>query len=161
MHAFLVSAVQVLSSWHHRLCIWASHSLNRQLAIAALPWMLDLESSRLIVFVETVFKINIQFCCYLCCSSCVNFQNNASQCMTICVNADFCQLFLFTDAVFLSFAYANITSETVAFVTDGPAKCAPMICLLSKSDESPSCRFFHTHCRYTKSLIHWHEHHRV
>jgi hypothetical protein len=31
-----------------------------------------------------VFKMNIQFCCQLCCSSFVIFRNNPSQCKTMC-----------------------------------------------------------------------------
>jgi hypothetical protein len=60
---------------------------------------------------------------------------------------DFRPLFLFADAVFPRFVYADIiTLETVvldtlnnvaAFVTDAPAPRAPMICPLSKSDKSP------------------------
>jgi hypothetical protein len=32
------------------------------------------------------------------------------------------------------------------FVTDAPAKCAPTICPLSKSNRSPIFQFFHTNC---------------
>jgi hypothetical protein len=83
-----LSDVQVLWSWHHRLDIWILLSVIRGLATAALPWMLDLWSSRLTVFVETV-KMNIQFCCHLCCSSFFIFRNYSysSQCKTI----TFCQ----------------------------------------------------------------------
>jgi hypothetical protein len=46
-------------------------------------------------------------------------------------------------------------------ITDVPAKLAPKICPLSKSDNSTIFRFFHTDCHSTQSLIHWHEHYRV
>jgi hypothetical protein len=66
--------------------------------------------------------------------------------------------------------YADITLETVAldtpnnaavFVTDAPAKRAPMIYPLSKSDKSPFFWFFHTDCHSIQLLMHWHEHYKV
>jgi hypothetical protein len=65
---FQLSDVQVLWSWHHRLRIWALLVIKGS-AIAALRWMLDLWSSSERVSVETVLKMNAQFCCHLCCSS--------------------------------------------------------------------------------------------
>jgi hypothetical protein len=50
---FHLPDVQVLWSWHHRLRIWALLSVIKGLAIAGLPWMLDLWSSRRTVFAET------------------------------------------------------------------------------------------------------------
>jgi hypothetical protein len=50
---FQLSDVPVLWSWHHRLRIWALLSETRGLAFGALPWMLDLWSSRRTVFVRT------------------------------------------------------------------------------------------------------------
>jgi hypothetical protein len=47
------------------------------------------------------------------------------------------------------------------FVTDAPAKRAPTINSLSKSDKSPIFRFFHTNCHSTQSLMHCHEHYIV
>jgi hypothetical protein len=47
------------------------------------------------------------------------------------------------------------------FVTDAPAKRAPKICPLSKSDKSPIFWFFHTDCHSAQSLIHRHEHYRI
>jgi hypothetical protein len=35
-------------------------------------------------------------------------------------------------------------------VADSPAKCAPTICLLSKSDKSSIFRFFHMDCHSTQ-----------
>jgi hypothetical protein len=39
-------------------------------------------------------------------------------------------------------------------VTDAPAKRAPTMCPLSKSNKSPTFRFFHTDCHSTQSLMH-------
>jgi hypothetical protein len=59
---------------------------------------------------------------------------------SVSVNVEICPLFLFADVVFPWFVYADITLKTVAldatdnvavFVTDAPAKRAPMICVLS------------------------------
>jgi hypothetical protein len=36
------------------------------------------------------------------------------------------------------------------FVTDAADKCAPVICLLSKSDKSAIFLFFHTDCHSTQ-----------
>jgi hypothetical protein len=86
------------------------------------------------------------------------------------VNVDFRPLFLFAVVVFPWIVYAHITIETVAldthndvsvFVTDAPAKRAPTICPLSESEKSPIFRFFHTNFHSTKSLMHWHEHHKM
>jgi hypothetical protein len=66
--------------------------------------------------------------------------------------------------------YADITLETVAldtpnklvdFITDAPAKRAPTIFTLSKSERSPIYRFFQTDSRSTQSLIHLHELYRM
>jgi hypothetical protein len=90
------------------------------------------------------FKMNIQFCCHLCCSSSVIFRNNPSNVWrSLSVTVDFHLLFLYADVFFPWFMSANITLETVAldtpnnvavFVTDAPAKFAPTICPLSKLD---------------------------
>jgi hypothetical protein len=86
-HDWTVPAV-----WMGALSSWKTASLFRGLGIAALPWMLDLWSSRRSVFVETGSSqiLNIQFCCHLCCGSCVIFRNNLSQCTT----TSFCQCLL-------------------------------------------------------------------
>jgi hypothetical protein len=47
------------------------------------------------------------------------------------------------------------------FITDAPAKCAPVICPLSKSDKSPIFQIFHMDCHWTQSLMHLHEHYMV
>jgi hypothetical protein len=116
-----------------------------------------------------VFKMNIQFCCHLCCSSSVIFHKNPSQCMMLILpmlNA----LFLFTDAVLPWFMYADITLKTVTlstpnnvavYVTDAPAQSTPMICPLSKLDKSPIFWFFHMDWHSPQSLMRWHKHYRV
>jgi hypothetical protein len=117
-----------------------------------------------------VFKMNIQFCCHLCCISSVVFEIVLSIRRSLSVNVDFRPLFLFVDVVFPLFVYVDITLETVSldtrnnatvFVTDTPDKRAPTLCPLSNSGRSPIFRFFHTDCRSTQSLMHLREHYRV
>jgi hypothetical protein len=70
-----------------------------------------------------VFRMNIQFCCHLCCSSFVIFETillNARR--TLSVSVDFRPLFLFADIAFPWFVYADITLETIAL--DTPNKVA-------------------------------------
>jgi hypothetical protein len=141
---FQFSDVQVLRSWHHRLRIWTLISVTRRLAIAALPWMFGIV--KLTSRGNSVFKMNIQFCCPVTCAAVFlwpffetvlpNVRRSLS------VQADFHPLFVFGDLVFPWSVYADITLETVAldspnslavFVTDAPAKCAPTICPFSKS----------------------------
>jgi hypothetical protein len=59
--------------------------------------------------------------------------------------------------------YADIALETAALstannvtilVTDVLAKCAPMICSISNSDESPIFLFFHTDRYSAQPLMH-------
>jgi len=57
----------------------ALFSVIRDVAIAALPWMVDSWSSLQIVSVETVFKIDIEFCCHPYCSSSMIFRHNPLQ----------------------------------------------------------------------------------
>jgi hypothetical protein len=154
---------------HHHFCMWALLSVIR--GLAALPWMLVLRSSRRTVFVETVFTMNIQFCCHLCCSISVIFRNNPFQCTTI----PFCQcwfsrMFLFVNVVLPWFMYADITLETVAlyavnnvafFCHTCSSKRVLTICTLSKSNKSPIFGFFQIDCHSAQSLMHWHEHYRV
>jgi hypothetical protein len=68
------------------------------------------------------------------------------------VNINFYPPFLFVDVVIPWFVHTNIILETVilnspnnvkVFVTDAPAIHILMICPLSKSEKSPSFRFFH------------------
>ncbi len=48
-------------------CILAMVCVIKDLAIAALSWMLDLRSSLRLVFVVLVFRVDVEMCC-LCCS---------------------------------------------------------------------------------------------
>jgi hypothetical protein len=99
------------------------------------------------------------------------FPNSSCQCTTISLcQCWFSPLFLFVEDVFPWFVYADITLETVAldtannlalFVTDAPAKRAPTIYALSKSDKSPIFGFFHMDCHSTQSLMQWHKHYKV
>lgn len=49
---FRLSDAKIMWSWQHRLCIWSLLSEIRNLAFAALTWMVDLWNSRRTVFVE-------------------------------------------------------------------------------------------------------------
>jgi hypothetical protein len=164
---FQLPEVQGLWSWHHRLRIW----VIRGSVFATLPWMLDLWCSRRTVFVEIESSRWI-FSSAITCTAVVvwifetvllNVRRSLS------VNVDYRPLFLFADVVFLWFTYADITLETVGldtpnntaiFIIDAPAKRAPTICPLSKSDKSPIFRFFHTDCYWTQLLVYWHEHYK-
>jgi hypothetical protein len=119
-----------------------------------------------------VFKMSIQFCCHLCCSSSWFFETILNIRRSLSVSVDFGPLFLVVNVFFPWFVYAYINLETVApdapnnvavhvFVSDAPAKRPPTIFPLSKSDKSIIFLFFHTDCRSTQSLMHWHEHYRV
>jgi hypothetical protein len=123
-------------------------------------------------FRNKVFTMNIQFYCPVTCAAVVGtFRNSPSLCATISL----CQCW-FSPTVPLRWCWrpiirvADITLETVAldtpnnvavFVTDAPAKRAPTICPLSKSDKSYIFRFFHMDCHSTQSLTHSHEHYKV
>jgi hypothetical protein len=153
---FQLSDVQVLLSWNHRLRISALLSLIRGLPIVALPWMLDLWSSRRTVFVEAGSRwIFSSAAVYLGFFETILFTVWRS----LSVNVDFRPQFLFADVVFPWFVYSYITSETVAvntpnyvavLITDAPAKRAPMIGPLSKSDKSPIFIYFPTDCHSTQ-----------
>jgi hypothetical protein len=117
--------------------------------------------------------MNIQFCCPVICTAVVVWFFETILPIvrrSLSINVDFRPLFLFADVVFPWFMYADITLETVAldtcnnvsgFVRDAPAKHAPTICPLSKSDNSPISRFFHMNYHLKQSLMHLHEHYRV
>ena len=80
---FWSSNVQVLYSSHHLFCLLAFFSVIRSLAIAAVPWMMGMWSSRWTVLVEMVFKMNNEFCCHPCCCSSMVFRHNPLQCIEI------------------------------------------------------------------------------
>jgi hypothetical protein len=99
---FQLSRLQVLWSWHHHLLIRALLSVIRGLALAALPWMLDLWSSRRTAFVETgssgrIFSYGV---------TCVAVVLWFFEMILLSVrrylsgSADFRPLFLFADIVF-------------------------------------------------------------
>jgi hypothetical protein len=114
-----------------------------------------------------VLKMNIQFCCYLCCT--MIFRNNPSQCTTIY----FCQFWV-SSTVPLSWCFPvihvrphnrrNCSSRyaynEAVFVTDAQGKRAQRSLPPSKSVKSPIFRFFHTDCHSSQSLVHWHEHYK-
>jgi len=103
--------------------------------------MLDLLNSCQTVFMEMVFKMNIQFCCHLCCSISVIFNT-----VLFSVQQSLSLSFVFDhhSSLLMKFShdlcmYAIITLETAAvetpnkvtvLVTDAPPKHAPTICPL-------------------------------
>jgi hypothetical protein len=107
---------------------------------------------------NSVFKMNSKSCCPLTCDAAVLWFLETillNVRWSLYGNVDFRPLFLFADVVFPWLVCADITLETVAlvtpnivavFVTDGPAKRAPTISPLSKSDTSAIFRFFHMDC---------------
>jgi hypothetical protein len=103
---FRLSDVQRFRLWHYRLRVWVLLSVIRGLAIAVLPWMLDLWSSRRAVFVETrssrwIFSSAAVVWFFE--TVLLNVRRSLS------VSAEFRALFLFV--------YVHITSETVALDT--------------------------------------------
>ena len=79
----------ILCVFNHQMARFCDHhllvllSVIRGLATAAVPWMLDLWSSRQTLSVETIFKMNIKFCCHLCCSTSLIYRHNPFQCRAI------------------------------------------------------------------------------
>jgi hypothetical protein len=76
-------------------------------------------------------------------------------------------LFLLADDVLPWFVYVVITLGTAALdtckkvavlITDAPAKHAPTICPLWKSEMSPILQYSHTNCYEIQSVMHWHWH---
>jgi len=61
-------------------CLLVLFPVIRGLAIADVQWVLNLWA---LVFVETAFHMNIEFCCHLCCRSSVVFRHNPFQCTAI------------------------------------------------------------------------------
>jgi hypothetical protein len=164
---YQLSHVQVLWLWHHRLRIWPLLSVIRGLAITALPRMLDFWSSRQTVFMGKRTSRWIFSYAAICAAVVLWYFKtillNVQQ--PLSVNVDFHPLFLFADAVFPWFVYADKTLETVT--RDTPNKVAlfvtdtPTICSLPKSDKSTIFRFFHMNCHSTQPLMHLHKHYRL
>ena len=75
-------------------------------------------------------------------------------------------LLLLVDDVFPWFLYAVMTLKTAALHTanevavwfDAPAKRAPKMCPLWKSEKTPILQYFHMNCYKTQSVMHWHWH---
>ena len=116
---FQASDGQVLWSSHHLFHLLVQFSVNRGSAIAALPRILDLWSACQTVFVETVFKINIEFCCHL-----LWFIDTIlfNVWWSLSLSFGFRQLFLLADHVLPWSVYVIITLETAAL--DTPNKVA-------------------------------------
>jgi hypothetical protein len=134
--------------------------------------MLHLWSSRRTAFVETGSLRWIFSSAVTCAAVILWFFETIllNERLSFPVNADFHSLFLFADAVFPWFVYADITLKTVAlgtpnnvavFVTDAPGRSAATICPFSKSHKSPIFRFSHTVFHTTRSPVHWQEHYRM
>jgi hypothetical protein len=156
---FQLCDVQVLWSWHHRLPIWTFLSVIRGLAVAAVPWMLTLWGSRGQFLWKQSLRdeYSVLLSCHLCCSSSVIFRKNSFQCTTI----SFYQCWFVHADITLKTVTLDTPNNVAVFVTDAPAKRAPTICPLSKSDKSPISQFFHTDCHSAQLLMHWHEHNRM
>jgi hypothetical protein len=99
----------VTSSFTHPSIIFS----DLILAIAALPWMLDVWSSRWTVFVETGSSRISSAAVVLWLYETILLHVWQS----LSVNADFHSLFLFADVVFPWFMYTDTTLETVALDT--------------------------------------------
>jgi hypothetical protein len=113
-----------------------------------------------------VYKMNIELCCHLCCSSCVIFWNRSSQCMTV----SFCQWW-FSPTVPLhcccppmshvcQHSLRNCRSQYIwycaVFVMMFQVKVHQRyVCLLSTLDKSPIFGFFDTDYHSTQSPVHW------
>ena len=77
----------------------------------------------------------------------------------------FWPLFLLADDVLpwcaiitLETAALDTPNKVAVLVTAAPAKHAPTICPLWKSDKSPILQYFHTNCYKTQFVMHWHWH---
>jgi hypothetical protein len=124
--------------------MWALLSVIRGLAIAALPWTLDLWSSRHVAqfLGNRDFKMNIQFCYAVTCVAVVlwffetillNVRRSLS------VKVDFRQLYLFADVVFPRFMYADITLKK--FALDTPNNVAGLLQMLQLNAHQQSALF--------------------
>jgi len=149
---FQSSDGQVLWSSHHRFNLLALFSVIRGSAIAAVPWMLDLWNSCQTVFVERSSRWIL--------SSAVTFAEVLlwyidtilfNVWWSLSLSSGFWPLFLLADDVRQWFVYV-ITLESAALdtlnkvavlVTDVPAKCAPIICLLGNLRSLPFCSTSH------------------
>jgi hypothetical protein len=104
------------------------------------------------------FKVNIQFCCHLCCNSSLFFKTTVLNVRrSLSVSVHFRPLFLFADVFpgFMETVALDTTNNVAVFVADAPSKRAlTMMCPVSKSDKSPIFRFFRKGYHSTQSLMH-------
>ena len=100
----------------------ALFSVIRVLSIAALPWMVDLSSSRRNVFFcgNSVSMMNSVFCCQLCCSLWILDTILFNVRRSVSFNFCFQPLFFLADDAFLWFVYVVINLETAALDTTWP-----------------------------------------
>ena len=149
----------------------ALFSVIRDLATAALPYMLDLWTSPPTVCAEKVSSRWIL-------SSAVTFAATVqwfldtilfSVWRSLSLPFGIWPLFLLAD-VLPWFVYAVITLETASldtpnnvpvFFRDAPVKQATSVCPLWKSDKSRILQYFHTNRYWTHSTMHWHWHYTV
>ena len=94
---------------------------------------------------NSVFKMNIEFCCHLWCSSYLS------------LSCGFRQLFLLADDVIPWFVYDLIhtTNKVAILITHAPVKRVPTICPLWKSDTSLVYEMLqNTICKTTTLALH-------
>jgi hypothetical protein len=169
-HACVSSCL--MFSFYGRDTIWALLSVIRGLTIAVLPWTLDLWSSRRTAFVETgssrwIFSSVVTYAAVVLWFFETIFLNVRR---SLSLDVDFRPLFLFAEVAFPWFVYAGISLGTVAldtlnnvkdFVTDAPAKHAPIICPLKIENLPFSDSFARILSHSTQTLMHLHENNRV
>jgi len=130
---FQSSDVQILWS-HHPFRLLALFSVIWGLAIAVLPWMLDMWSSRRTGFARWILSSGVTFAAVV-----LSFLDTIlfNVRRSLSVSFGFRPLVLVADDVFPWLVYAVITMETAAMdtpnkvavlVIDAPAKRAPIIC---------------------------------
>jgi hypothetical protein len=170
---FQLFNIQVLRQWHHRLLIEAVLSLIIGLAIAALPWMPDLWSSRRRVLLRTestrwiissaLLSPMLQCFCDLSKQFFSMYENLFLSIMIfrLCPLHWCCSPMIYFADTTLGTVSFDTPNNVAISATDAPAKRIPNICPLSKSDRSPISRISHTNCHTTQLLIHWHEHYTV
>ena len=133
----------------------------------ALPWTCWICEALIRLFVESVFKMNINFCCHFCCSTATIYRHNPLQCTAIPFTwFGFRPPFLLADDVLPWFVYVTITLEIAALDTPNkvtvslqmPQLNTPTICPLWKSETSPILEYLQTNCYWTQSVINWHWH---
>jgi hypothetical protein len=120
MMSFQLSDIQVLCSWHRCLRICALLSVIKSLAIAVLPQMLHLWSSRWpFIWKQGLQDEYLVLLHFPCAAVVLRFFETTllNVRRTFSVSVEFRPLFLFADIVFPWFVYVDITLETVALGT--------------------------------------------